>query len=193
MILEDCPKVIIQKISSYIPYIDLSLINKYFKQTLYQYKFTNMIIDMNKVYESNYEEFIHFLQKHTSIRKVINVRSIDELMDIKKTIKYITQLFFRNDFNEKIEANVLPESLTHLGFEKPHKPRDASNIYSYSMDPLCYKPSPLCDHSKCRLSTFRPRIEKDVLPQSLTHLYLGDYLNQKIEKDVLPQSLIVLH
>ena len=139
--MDTLPDDILWEINLYTPSIDLSYINNIFRKIIYPKKFRSMNIDMFKVDDDNYEEFIHFLQKHPLINKFSKVRSIDQLINLKKYMKCITHLDFAYEFNEKIEKGVLPESLTYLSFGFYKKLQNGCNIYTFQLNPISYKPS----------------------------------------------------
>jgi Leucine-rich repeat (LRR) protein len=97
------------------------------------------------------------------------------------TIKIIfyepLSLWYVSLFDEEIQENVLPKSLTHLTFGFSYKKEIKENILPKSLTHLTFGFS------------YNKEIKKNVLPEGLTHLTFGALYSQEIKENVLPTSL----
>jgi hypothetical protein len=89
----------------------------------------------------------------------------------------LTHLIFSYCYNKEIKENILPKSLTHLTFGFSYKKEIKENILPKSLTHLIFG------------FEFNKEIKENILPSSLTHLILGGAFNQKIS---IPKSLIEL-
>jgi hypothetical protein len=88
---------------------------------------------------------------------------------------------YEGKYNIKFETNVLPQYLTHLIFDMYHiyNQKIEKGVLPQYLTHLIFKEG--CHYNQ--------KIEKDVLPQYLTNLIINGLYNQKIKKGVLPQHL----
>jgi len=99
--------------------------------------------------------------------KIKKVKYVDHL-DQLKLFPYMTHLIFSNNFNQEINIDVLPKSLTHLTL---------STNYRYK------------DQIKENYPNVNIKFVDNVLPSSITHLIFGYNFNQEIQSNILPLSL----
>ena len=90
--IDKIPKDILCEISSYIPSKDLSLINKSVRQSIYENKFRNMIINCERITKYNKKGFLKFLKQNVILNKFINIKSIHRLKQIIKIVNNINHL-----------------------------------------------------------------------------------------------------
>jgi hypothetical protein len=89
----------------------------------------------------------------------------------------VTDIVFKDYFNQPIVAGVLPSSLLSLTFGHDFNQPIEPDVLPSSLQSLTFG------------RFFNRPIEPDVLPSSLQSLVFGDVFNQPIEPDVLPSSL----
>ena len=89
----------------------------------------------------------------------------------------LTNLIFSHNFNQKIKPNILPELLTNLTFGNKFDKKIEPNTLSDSITTLTFG------------YFFNQKIEPNSLPEKLTTLTFGYFFNQKIEPNSLPSNL----
>src|SRR5271170_4714261 len=125
--------------------------------------------DFKYLYETYHEDddikkiFVRYLNTN-------NVLKLNEYINI-------IDLIFDCTFNQKIEPNVLPNSLQYLTFGKGFNQKIELNVLPNSLQSLTFG------------LYFDQEIKQNVLPNSLLSLTFNTCFNQKIKQNVLPNSL----
>ena len=113
--------------------------------------------------------------------------------------KNLTDLIFDDNFNEKLNPNVFPDTITHLTFGKNFNQPIEPNVLPKFLKSLTFgenfnqemAPNVLPKFLKSLTfgENFNQEIGRNILPKSLTHLTFGDEFNQVIFRNILPKNL----
>ena len=118
------------------------------------------------------------------------------LISVPRSVEHIQ---FDNNFNQKIEKDVLPVGLQSIKFGSNFNQKIEKDVLPAGLQSIqfghCFNQPIEKDVLPVGLQSiqfdnnFNQKIEKDVLPEGLQSIYFGYNFNQSIEKDVLPSGL----
>ena len=101
----------------------------------------------------------------------------DRKYDLKSIPDHVEHIHFGDNFNQRINKDVLPEGLKSIRFGSAFNRRIGKNVLPKGLQSIQFG------------WNFNQPIEKDVLPEGLQSIRFGYNFKQQIEKDLLPKGL----